>query len=371
MVVGAGVVGLAIARQLAMQGLSVVIVEKEGDFGQGISSRNSEVIHAGLYYPRGSLKSVCCLEGRDALYRYAEERHIPYRKTGKLIVATTASDEDKLATIKSNAEACGIAGLTLLTKSQVSKLEPHLNCTAALLSPDSGIVDSHQLMLSYLGDAENLDAVLVCGHRFVRAEIDQENGFVVTIADAQDSQHRFGCRHLVNAAGLGSINVAQAIEGLAEEYIPTHHYSLGRYLTHTGKTPFRHLIYPVPEEHGLGIHSTLDLAGRVRFGPDHQWVETETYHVSENAVAEFDSAIRRYYPGLQPGSLTPGYAGLRPKISFMRGPTGRNHLESDFVLQGPNTHGIGGLVNLFGIESPGLTAASALAQRVIAPLTTL
>ncbi len=371
LVVGAGVVGLAIARQLAMRGVSVVIVEKEADFGQGISSRNSEVVHAGIYYKPGSLKAITCLEGRDALYQYAEDRHIPYRKTGKLVVATGAGDDDKLEAIKSNAEACGVDGLTLLTRAQVFALEPQVRCNAALLSPDSGIIDSHQLMLSYLADAENHGAVLVCNHHFIRAEIDGQNGFVAAIADENAGEHTFGCRSIVNAAGLGAIDVANAIEGLADDYIPSQHYSLGRYLTHSGKPPFRHLIYPVPEEHGLGIHSTLDLSGRVRFGPDHHWIDEPAYPVADDAVDAFGEAIRQYYPGLEPGSLTPGYAGVRPKISFVRGQSGRNHLEADFVIHGPKTHGIDGLVNLFGIESPGLTAASSLARRVSDLLITL
>ena len=371
LVIGAGVVGLAIARHLAMRGLSVVIVEKEADFGQGISSRNSEVIHAGLYYTPGSLKAITCLEGREELYRYADDRHIPFRKTGKLIVATGAGDDDKLAAIKSNAESCGVTGLAVLSGAQASELEPQVKCEAALLSPASGIIDSHQLMLSYLADAEDNGAVLVCAHSFIRAEIDGQNGFVVTIADANAREHKFGCRYLVNAAGLGAIDVAKTIDGLADSFVPTQHFSLGRYLTHAGKPPFRHLIYPVPEEHGLGIHSTLDLAGRVRFGPDHQWLDEEAYPVSDDTVDLFDAAIRQYYPGLEPGSLSPGYAGIRPKISFEEGPTGRNHLETDFVVQGADRHGIDGLVNLFGIESPGLTAASALARRVSTLLFTL
>ncbi len=363
LVIGAGVVGLAVARGLANLGCQTVIIDREPDIGQGISSRNSEVIHAGLYYAPGSLKAKTCVAGRKSLYEYAEQRRIPFRRTGKLIVATTAEDIDTLLSIQRNAEACGVEGLQLIGREEVRKLEPEIRCEAALLSPDSGIIDSHQLMLSYLADAESGGTIFARSSRFLRAQI-TASGFIVDIANGTESETQFQCRNIVNAGGLSAPSIASSIEGLEARFIPHLHLSRGLYFNLSGRAPFRHLIYPAPEEHGLGIHATLDLAGQIRFGPDHQWVDEEDYSVPQERISAFTEAIRRYYPALPDDALTPAYAGIRPKISLAPDPADRTAILRDFYVQGPETHGIQGLINLFGIESPGLTAASALALHV-------
>ncbi len=364
LIIGAGVVGLAVARHLAGKGRQVVIIEKEPHIGQGISSRNSEVIHAGIYYPPGSLKAKTCLSGRDWLYRYAEERGVPYRKTGKLIVASSEEEVSALESIRRNGAACGVEELRFLSDKEVEQCEPQLQSHAALFSPNSGIIDSHQLMLCFLADAESHGAVLSLSSRFVRAQIGG-GGFTAVIADSDDHEETFHCREIVNSAGLDAIPIASRLEGLQSNHIPHAHYSRGCYFTLSGRPPFSHLIYPVPEQYGLGIHATLDLAGRVRFGPDHSWIDEIDYQVPPDSAERFALAIRRYYPGLRDGTLAPGYVGIRPKISSPSpdGPD-KDKILQDFWLQGPEAHGIAGLVNLFGIESPGLTASPALAELV-------
>ncbi len=366
LVIGAGVVGLAVARALAKSGRRVVIVEKEADIGQGISSRNSEVIHAGLYYPPDSLKAKACIDGRKRLYHYADERGIPHRKTGKLIVACSEAELSTLDSLHDNARNSGVTSLRALTKKEAQALEPQLNCVAALLSPESGIIDSHQLMLSMLADAESDGAILAKSADFIRAQMTKD-GFKTDIGDQSGAATPFQCREIVNAAGLQAVLMASRIDALAPHHIPQLRLSKGVYFSHAGGRPFSGLVYPVPEAHGLGIHATVDLAGQVRFGPDHNWIDQIAYDVPEDRAWPFYNRIRRYFPALKDGALIPAYAGIRPKITM---PGSADGAQPDFVVQGPETHQIPGLVNLFGIESPGLTASLALAELVLTRLDT-
>ncbi len=354
-VVGAGVVGLAAARALALAGREVLILEKAGSFGAETSSRNSEVIHAGIYYPKASLMARFCVAGRKSLYAYLAERGLPHKNCGKLIVATDADELTKLAGIRVRAAANGVDDLRLLSAAQARALEPALACAGALLSPSTGLVDSHAYMLSLLGDAENAGATLVC-----RAPVEGgrtiEGGVAVDVGGADPL--RLACRLLVNSAGLHAPALARSIAGMPREKIPREYFAKGNYFTLTGRPPFTRLIYPVPVPGGLGTHLTLDLAGQARFGPDVEWVEKLDYEVDPRRGDSFYASIRRYWPALPDGALQPGYCGIRPKIAPPGAP-GR-----DFVVQGPKEHGIAGLVNLFGIESPGLTASLALGQAV-------
>ena len=361
-VAGAGVVGLAAARALALRGLDVLILERAGAIGTETSSRNSEVIHAGIYYPPGSLKAELCVAGRDMLYAYCVERGIPHRRCGKLIVATGEGQETALAAIAGNARASGAGELERLTAAQAKELEPSLACTAALLSPDTGIVDSHALMLSLLGDAEAAGAMLGLNTEIVSGRV--EPGRIrLTTRDTQSGEtFEIAARSLVNAAGLGAVALAGSLDGLDKRFVPVLRYARGNYFSVTGRAPFRHLIYPVPEPGGLGIHLTLDLNGIARFGPDVEWIDGIDYHVDPARAERFYGAIRTYWPGLADGSLQPTYSGIRPKLS------GPGEANADFVIQGPGPHGIAGLVNLFGIESPGLTSCLAIAERVVQAL---
>lgn len=357
-VAGAGVVGLAVARELAAAGRDVLVLEAADAIGTGTSSRNSEVIHAGLYYAVGSLKADLCVSGRDRLYDYCHERGIAHRRCGKLIVATDAGQTATLDAIANNASKSGAGALQKLTAAEAQALEPALACTAALLSPDTGIVDSHALMLSLLGDAEAAGAMPVLnteilggrieGRRIVLATRDTQSGDVFNIA----------ARHFINAAGLGATALAGALSGLDPRFVPRQRLAKGNYFSVTGRAPFSRLIYPVPEPGGLGIHLTLDLNGIARFGPDVEWVEELDYEVDPARAQRFYGAIRAYWPDLAEESLQPAYSGIRPKLS------GPGEANADFVIQGPDTHGIAGLVNLFGIESPGLTSCLAIARHV-------
>lgn len=351
-VVGAGVVGLAIAKELAASGREVLILEREPQFGSGISARNSEVIHAGLYYEPGSLKARLCVEGRERLYDWCAARGVSHRRCGKLVVATEAGQETALEKIRQRAHAAGVADLVPLTGAQARALEPQLRCESALHSPSTGIVDGHGLMLSLLGAAEDHGAALAC-RSVVEAVEPGPDGFQLRIR-ADGEQVRLACRELVNSAGLGAVALARAIEGLAPQRVPGAWLAKGSYFSLSGSSPFSRLVYPVPNEAGLGVHLTLDLAGQARFGPDVEWVESEDYAVDPRRAAVFEDEIRCYWPGLKAGALQPAYAGLRPKI------VGPGQAASDFIVSGPAEHGIAGLVNLFGIESPGLTSSLAL-----------
>ena len=352
MVVGAGVVGLAIARELAAAGREVIVLEAEDAIGTHTSSRNSEVIHAGIYYPKGSLKARTCVEGKHLLYEYCASHGVPHRRCGKLIVATTETQLSELAAIRDKAHANGVADVDWIAKDEVARLEPELFCMGALHSPSTGIIDSHALMLAYLGDAEAAGAMLALKSPLERAMV--RDGFELRVQGADP----IACSVLVNSAGLRAPSVAKRIEGYPAELAPRELYAKGNYYSLTRRSPFSRLIYPVPEPGGLGVHVTLDLAGQARFGPDVEWVERINYDVDPRRAERFYAAIRRYWPALPDDSLSPGYAGIRPKTA------GPGEPAPDFEIQGPRRHGVSGLVQLYGIESPGLTASLALARRV-------
>ncbi|MFK3778852.1 NAD(P)/FAD-dependent oxidoreductase [Agrobacterium sp. NPDC089420] len=354
-VIGAGVIGLATARELSMRGLSVIILESQKEFGSATSSRNSEVIHAGLYYPAGSLKARLCVEGKRQLYAFCQSHGVVHRRCGKLIVATDAAETALLATLKDKGAANGCEDLELIDGRQALSLEPALACAAALLSPSTGIIDSHGYMLALLGEAEDHGAALALNAPFERAE-PISNGFRVHVGGKEPMS--LTCRLLVNSAGLVAPMVAKEIAGLPARAIPQPRFAKGSYFSLTGKSPFSRLIYPAPHTHGLGVHLTLDLAGQARFGPDVEWVEIIDYAVNPRRMEGFGKAIRRYWPGLPEDALIPAYSGIRPKIS------GPDEPAMDFRIDGPETHGLAGLVNLFGIESPGLTASLAIASEV-------
>lgn len=353
-VIGAGVVGLAVARALALRGREVLVLEAEGAIGTGTSSRNSEVIHAGIYYAAGSLKARLCVEGKHALYAYARERDLPHRRCGKLIVATNEAQVAQLDVILAKARANGVDDLMLLTGDDARSLEPQLACLAALHSPSTGIVDSHALMLSLQGDLENAGGMLALKSPVARA-VCTANGIELTGEDGTTLR----CATVVNAAGLTAPLLARRFEGLPESSVPQAHFAKGNYFTLAGRAPFQRLIYPVPEAAGLGVHLTLDLGGQAKFGPDVQWVDSPADLVVDPRRGDgFYAEVRRYWPALPDGALVPGYAGIRPKIS------GRDEPARDFVIAGPQTHGVPGLVNLFGIESPGLTSSLAIGRHV-------
>ncbi len=360
LVVGAGVVGLAVARALALAGREVMVLESEADIGTGTSSRNSEVIHAGIYYPAGSLKAQLCVQGKQALYAYCAERGIAHRRCGKLIVANTASQLAALPSIIEKARANGVHDLRLLNREQARELEPELECLGAVHSPSTGIVDSHGLMLSLQGDLEHAGGMVVC-----HAQVDLLAATDVGIDVQTRDGTRLRARTVINAAGLGACDLALRVRGLAADHVPRAWFAKGNYFTLSGRSPFEHLIYPAPEpdKHlaGLGVHLTLDLGGQAKFGPDVQWVDrADDLQVDPARGEAFYAEVRRYWPGLPEGALQPGYAGMRPKIS------GPHEPAADFVIQGPAVHGVPGLVNLFGIESPGLTSCLAIADQVVA-----
>ena len=358
-VIGAGVVGLAIARALTLAGRETLILERAEAFGTETSSRNSEVIHAGIYYPRDSLMARACVAGRQALYAYARDRGVPCRRLGKLIVAANESEAAMLAGIRARAQDNGVEDIVELSASEARALEPELACVGALLSPSTGIIDSHAYMLSLLGDAESGGATLVCRAPVEAARV-VEDGFHVDVGGADPM--RIACATLINAAGLYAPAVARTIAGLREEFIPRAYFARGHYFTLSGRAPFSRLIYPVPVPGGLGTHLTLDLGGQAKFGPDVEWIDDVSYGVDPARSVGFYAAIRRYWPTLPQGALHPGYSGVRPKIAPPGAPG------QDFIIQGPRVHGVPGLVNLFGIESPGLTASLALADHVAAIL---
>jgi L-2-hydroxyglutarate oxidase LhgO len=352
-VVGAGVVGLACARALALAGREVVIVEREALIGSGVSSRNSEVIHAGIYYPQGSLKARLCVAGRDQLYAYCASRHVAHRRCGKLIVAPDDARVPELAAIKRAAEANGVMDLVWLSGAEARVLEPELRCAAALMSPSTGIIDSHGYMLSLLGEAEACGGMLA--YRSDVAGLEAAAGGVTL--SFEDGLPPLKARLVVNATGLEAPALAAAA-GLQLAHAPKRYYAKGSYFALAGRSPFSRLIYPTPERGGLGVHLTLDLAGQARFGPDVEWVDEPNYDVDSRRAERFYNAVRAYWPGLEDGRLVPAYAGVRPKIS------GPGQPAADFRICGPAEHGAPGLINLFGIESPGLTASLAIAEEV-------
>jgi L-2-hydroxyglutarate oxidase LhgO len=358
-VAGAGVIGLAVARALARLGREVVVLEAAGSIGTETSSRNSEVIHAGIYYPHNSLKARLCVAGRQRLYGYCAEHGVPVRPLGKLIVATTEGEVGLLEGVHRRAVANGVDDLQPLDARQAQALEPSLHCTAALLSPSTGIVDSHGLMLAYQGDAEAAGAVLAFHAPIARGAV-TNHGFALEIGGAEPM--RLDCDWLVNCAGLQAVELARRIDGVPADTLPKAYLCKGSYYALSGRAPFSRLIYPTPEHAGLGVHLTLDLGGQARFGPDTEWIDHLDYDVDIARAASFYAAIRKYWPALPDGALQPGYAGIRPKISGPADPA------ADFRIDGPDRHGVPGLVNLLGIESPGLTASLAIADVVAAIL---
>jgi L-2-hydroxyglutarate oxidase LhgO len=359
-VVGAGVVGLAVARALARSGREVVILEAATGIGTETSSRNSEVIHAGIYYEPDSLKARLCVEGRQRLYAYCAERGVANRRCGKLIVAASTAQHDGLARIDQRARSAGVDSLRWLSAREAIALEPALACAEALLSPDTGIIDSHGLMLALQGDAEDHGAMLALCSRVQRGRL-VPGGFELDVL-TDGASMTLACRELVNAAGLGANALAAALEGLAAEHAPPLFLAKGNYFSLTGPCPFNRLVYPIPNEAGLGVHLTIDLGGQGRFGPDVEWLEAIDYDVDGNRCSGFYEEIRSYWPGLPDGSLHASYAGIRPKL------VAAGKAAADFRIDGPVVHGVPGLVNLLGIESPGLTASMAIADYVLARL---
>jgi L-2-hydroxyglutarate oxidase LhgO len=354
-VIGAGVVGLAIARELALAGREVVILEAEHAIGTQTSSRNSELIHAGIYYPTDSLKARFCVAGRKAMYEYCAERGVSYRRIGKVIVAVDESELAGLNKHKQLAESNGVDDLRMLTRAELAALEPEVNCVAGFLSPSSGIVDSHGLMLAYLADAENHGAALALNSPITGGRVTGE-GILLDVGGTQPTQ--IACNTVVNAAGHGAPGVSRSIRGIPAQTIPPNYYAIGHYYTLSGRTPFNHLVSITPRNEWFGIYATIDIGGRCKFGPDFDWIDTLDYRFNENREAQFYEVIRRYYPGLKDGALQPGYTGIRPRI------TGKGEAAVDFLIQSSRDHGIVGMVNLYGIESPGLTSSLAIGAYV-------
>lgn len=361
LVIGAGVVGLAVARALAQSRREVVVVEQAAAIGTGVSSRNSEVIHAGVYYQPGSLKARLCVRGKELLYDFCASHGVAHRRCGKLVVAT---DEAQLAGLEAIAQRAAANGVEVqrLSGEEARSLEPGLRCRAALLSPSTGIVDSHGLMLALQGDLEAAGGMVALGSAFAGAEVTAD-GLVVRVDSGDGDPTELLAREVVNAAGLHACAVAGGIRGLAAARIPQAHYAKGSYFALAGRTPFARLIYPAPQDAWLGVHLTLDLGGQARFGPDHEWLDSSDpeaidYSVQPERAEGFYAEIRRYWPALADGALRPDYSGVRPKIH------GPGEPAPDFRIDGPAQHGVPGLVNLFGIESPGLTSALAIGDYV-------
>lgn len=354
-VIGAGVVGLAVARRLAMAGKEVVVIESADMIGTETSSRNSEIIHAGIYYPKDSLKARFCVAGKHALYDYCAAHGVGHQRLGKIIVATSDDQISELERLKQVAAGNGVPDLEWLTPGDVREMEPAVFCVAALWSPSTGIIDSHGLMLAYQGDAEAHGAMIAFLSPVSGGHV-ADDGIVLEIGGAEPMALQAGL--VVNAAGLGAQHLAARIEGLPGDTIPPSYLCKGNYYTLAGKPPFSRPIYPVPEKAGLGVHVTVDLGGQVRFGPDVEWIDNIDYDVDPARAEVFYAAVRRYYPDLADGAILPGYSGIRPKI---QAPGEAAH---DFVVQGPSEHGVDGLVNLYGIESPGLTASMPIADNV-------
>ncbi|HEY3400648.1 MAG TPA: NAD(P)/FAD-dependent oxidoreductase [Geothrix sp.] len=354
-VIGAGVVGLALARHLALAGREVVLLEAEDRIGTGISSRNSEVIHAGIYYPANSLKARLCVAGNRALYAFCEAHRVDHRRCGKLIVATDEGQTEDLRKLRARAEANGVADLQWLDAGEAQRLEPGLRCAAALLSPSTGIVDSHGLMRALRMDAEAAGATMVLKSP-VTGGMDTQEGLRVDVGGTEPMSLVAG--HVFNCAGLGALALARTFAGIRLEVLPPlpRLFAKGNYFSLSGAAPFSRLVYPIPDQSHLGVHLTLDLAGQARFGPDVEWIDHENYDVDPRRADGFYAEVRKYWPGLPDGSLQPAYAGIRPKLH------GPGETAPDFLIQREDAHGIPGLVNLFGIESPGLTACLALAE---------
>jgi L-2-hydroxyglutarate oxidase LhgO len=357
-VVGAGVVGLACARALALDGAEVVVIEAASSIGSETSSRNSEVIHAGLYYPTGSLKARACVEGRRRLYDYCEKMGVAHSRCGKLIVAADDADLARLHGLSAQAQANGVEGMSWLEGAEARRLEPALSCVAALMSAETGVIDSHGYMLALQGELEEAGGMIAFGSRVVGGQVTPDGVVLRVVSDGVETE--ILARTVVTCAGLHSDRLLSALDGFPKAKTPTLHYAKGNYFAFSGANPFKRLIYPLPDAAGLGVHVTFDLGGQLRFGPDVQWIQTLDYDVDPARADGFYAAVRRYWPGLPDNSIQPGYAGIRPKLGDARAPA------ADFIVQGPAEHGIAGLVNMIGIESPGLTASLALADLALA-----
>ena len=355
-VVGAGVVGLAIAARLSRKYSQVLLVDKNASFGEETSSRNSEVIHAGIYYPENSLKAKLCVKGKHQLYQYCLQRHIPHQKVGKLLVANGMTEEADLANIEIQAQRNGVNDLIWQSKAQLKCSTPALAASSALLSPSTGIIDTHSYMQSLLAEAQNNPATFVARTQFVSAQANSQ-GFEVNLNSQRDNI-TLQCKWLINSAGLHATTVAHAIEDMPTHHIPIVHYCRGHYFSYHGKSPFQQLIYPIPSAHGLGIHASLDIAGQLKFGPDTEYIDDIDYEINPSLKAKFVNAITKYFPELDTTRLKPDYAGIRPKLQAV------NEDFKDFDIQGKKKHGVAGLINLFGIDSPGLTSSLAIAEYV-------
>lgn len=364
-VVGGGIVGVAIARELAAAGREVVLLEAESALGTHTSSRNSEVIHAGLYHPPETLKASLCVRGRELLYRFCEEHGVAHRRIGKLIVAVDEAERATLAAVADRARRCGVDDLRALSAADVRALEPAVAAVAGLLSPSTGIVDSHALLRALRADAERVGAVFMLESRVMGGAARPDGGVEIEVAGAQGvsaARTRLSCRAVVNAAGHGAIPLARSLAGVAPSSLPRPRFAVGHYFLLRGASPFQRLVYPVPQPGSLGVHATLDLQGSCRFGPDLQYLDEVDYRFDESRAPAFYAAVRRYFPSLPDGALAPGHTGVRPKLH------GPDEPAADFRIDGVAVHGVAGLVNVFGIESPGLTAALAIAERVRASL---
>tara|TARA_B100001939_G_scaffold139832_1_gene121080 strand:- start:407 stop:1525 length:1119 start_codon:yes stop_codon:yes gene_type:complete len=357
-VIGGGVVGLAITKKICESGLSCVVVDSTKSYGQGISSRNSEVIHAGIYYPNDSLKAKFCLRGKHLLYEYCKSRNISHHKCGKIIVATSPEDEDKLSDIFNLALANGVNDLSLISKKNLIKLEPLINGYSGLLSPSTGIIDSHEYMTNLLSDIESLGGNFVPNSP-VNYITRNNSGYKVSFNNDKN-KYSLNAKFVVNSGGLSAQNIANNIEDFPKDLIPDLYLCKGTYFSLSGEKPFTHLVYPVPPKRGdgLGIHSTIDMSGVVKFGPDIEYVDYEDYSVDESKVDEFFEAISNYFPSINKSKLKPDYCGLRPKLQ------GPKDSPKDFIIQDYSDDGFSGLIQLFGIESPGLTSSLAIAEHV-------
>lgn len=354
-VVGAGVIGLAVARAMALQGREVIVLEAVNQIGSETSSRNSEVIHAGIYYPPNTLKAQFCLEGKNRLYEYLEERGLGYSRCGKILVATAEDQIEKLKRIMNNGAVIGCDDLAYLEQKDVAELEPEAHAVAGVLSPSTGILDVHEYMYSLQGDLEANGGIIALESPALAVEF-TDKGIVVSVGGKEPISLKTDC--LINSAGLHAVKLAHNYSDFPKDLIPQYYFCKGNYFSLAGKHPFKHLIYPMPEKAGVGVHLTLDLAGQARFGPDVEWIDEIEYSVDETRADSFYPAIRQYWPGLPDGALLPSYCGIRPKLQSPDDPW------KDFIIQGPEEHKIPGLINLFGIESPGITSSLVLADYV-------
>jgi L-2-hydroxyglutarate oxidase LhgO len=354
-VIGAGVVGLAIAATIARSGREVIVLEAADAFGTGMSSRNSEVLHAGLYYPVGSLKASLCVAGRQSMDKYCERRQVEHRRIGKIVVACRAEEIPLLHTYATLGAANGVQDLRMLTAEEVRSFEPNIRCVAGLLSPSTGVIDSHALMVSFIGDVESAGGAVICGSPVISGELRRRD---VSLNIGGSAPTALLADAVVNAAGLDAQAVSRSITGVAENLIPTRYLAKGHYFAWVGNAPFSRLVYPVANTAGLGVHVTLDLTGRVRFGPDVQWIDSIDYSFQPGLAASFAAAISQYFPAVEEARLQPGYVGIRSKL------VGQSHVSADFCIRGPREHGGAPYVALYGIESPGLTASLSLAQLV-------